>query len=64
MGEKIDPKTERAEWQDVVYSNMIQTEALAQLMVEKGFMTKEEYTQRIQKVHQQFMQQHPSAKQG
>ena len=60
MGEKLDPNKEMASWQDVVYSNMIQTEALAQIMLEKGLMTKEEFSERVTKVHKTFMKQHPS----
>ena len=60
MAEKSDPNNELATFEDVIYSNMIQTEALAQIMVEKGLMTKEEYTERVEKVHRQFEKQHPS----
>ena len=50
MGERLDPKKELATWEDVVYSNMIQ----------KGLMTKEEFSERVAKVHKTFMKQHPS----
>lgn len=62
MGEKLDPKKEEASWQDIMYSNMIQTEALAQLMVEKGLITTQEFREKIEKVHKTFMKQHPGSK--
>lgn len=60
MNEKQNSKDENTSWEDVVYSNMIQTEALAQIMVEKGLMSKEEFSERVARVHRQFMKQHPS----
>ena len=63
MGEKLDPQKETASWEDIMYSNMIQTEALAQIMLEKGLMTMEEFREKVEKVHKEFMKQHPSNKQ-
>lgn len=60
MGEKLDPNKETASWEDIMYSNMIQTEALAQIMMEKGLMTMEEFREKVEKVHKTFMKQHPS----
>ncbi len=60
MEDRVDFQNESAAWQDVVYSNMIQTEALAQIMLEKGLMTQEEFNQRVEKVHKSFMKQHPA----
>ena len=63
MAEKLDPNKETASWVDIIYSNMLQTEALAQIMVEKGLMTKEEFNDRVQQAHKIFMKQHPQAPQ-
>ena len=59
MTEKLDPNKDMASWQDIMYSNMIQTEALAQIMVEKGVMTKKEFSEQVARVHKTFMKQHP-----
>ncbi|MGM0424021.1 MAG: hypothetical protein ACQEQX_03745 [Thermodesulfobacteriota bacterium] len=62
MSDRLDPEKETASWQDIMYSNMIQTEALAQILVEKGLMTTEEFRKKIEQVHKTFMQQHPHYK--
>mgnify|MGYP006295917581 FL=1 len=62
MAEKLDPNQEMVAWQDIVYSNMIQTEALARVMVEKGLMTKEEFTKHVEEVHKGYLKNHPEGK--
>lgn len=56
MAEKLDQNKETPSWQDIAYSNMIQTEALAQIMFEKGLITKEQFDERIEKIHKAFME--------
>jgi len=62
MAEKLDPNQEMVSWQDIVYSNMIQTEALARVMVQKGLMTREEFTKHVEEVHKAYMKNHPDGK--
>lgn len=62
MNERLDPEKETASWEDIMFSNMIQTEALAQIMVEKGLMTMEEFREKVEEVHKTFMEQHPNYK--
>lgn len=60
MGEKIDLNKEAPSWQDIVYSNMIETEALVQIMLEKGLMTREEFDNRVEKLHKAFLKKQQS----
>ena len=42
MAEKLDPK-EIVSFKELLMANSIQVDAIAQLLVEKGFFTKEEF---------------------
>ncbi len=57
MTEKLDRSEEITTWEDVAYSNMIQNEAVLRLLVKKGIITKEEFIEESEKVHQAFQQQ-------
>ncbi len=52
MVEKNDPTDEFASWKDVAYSNMVQNEALLRLLIQKGIITKEEFEEESETVHQ------------
>lgn len=57
MVEKIDPADEFASWKDVAYSNMVQNEALLRLLIQKGTITKEEFEEESETVHQIMQEQ-------
>ncbi|ACV68913.1 hypothetical protein [Desulfohalobium retbaense] len=59
MAQKLDVPSAQTSWEDVAYSNMIQTEALAQLLVEKGILTKDEFSRKVEEIHATFMAQQP-----
>jgi hypothetical protein len=42
--------------QDIAFSNMIQLDAMLELLVEKGIITKDEYSQRIEKLHREYLE--------
>ncbi len=44
----------KVSYQDLAFSNMIQLDALLELLVEKGIITRDEYSQRIGKVHRGY----------
>jgi hypothetical protein len=43
-------------YQDIAFSNMIQLDAMLELLVEKGIITKDEYSQRIEKLHREYLE--------
>jgi hypothetical protein len=43
MAEKLDPK-ELVSFEELLRANMIQTDAVAQLLIEKGLITEQEFT--------------------
>ena len=50
MAEKLDPQTETTTYEDVTISNMIQHEALLNLLFSKGIITEDEYIDQVKKV--------------
>jgi len=47
MAEKLDPK-------ELLMANSIQLDAIAQLLIEKGFFTKEEFFAKLKQVQGQY----------
>ncbi len=45
------PERESVSLEDLVYSNMVQTEAVTRLLVEKGVITPEELIDEVKDVH-------------
>ena len=56
MAEEIDPFEELRSWEDIAYSNMVQNEAILRLLLKKEIITKEEFIEESQKVHQAFQE--------
>ena len=52
MAKKLDPTKELTTWEDIAYSNMVQNEAVLRLLVKKGIITKEEFSNESEDVHQ------------
>ena len=46
----------KVSYRDIAFSNMIQLDAMLELLVEKGIITKDEYFQRIKKVHKEYIE--------
>ncbi len=46
----------RVSYEDIAFSNMIQLDALLELLVEKGIITRDEYSLRIEKVHREYLE--------
>ena len=63
MAKKLDPAKELTTWEDIAYSNMVQNEAVLRLLVRKGIVTKEEFLNESEEVHQ-IMQAKLSAGDG
>jgi hypothetical protein len=57
MTEKTDTTDEFTSWKDVAYSNMVQNEALLRLLIQKGFITAEEFKEESQAVHRIMQEQ-------
>ncbi len=54
MVEKLEPN-EIVSFKELLLTNMIQTDALAQLLIEKGFITLEEYDTKLKQVQYEYM---------
>ncbi len=50
MATKLDPQKELTDWEEISYSNMIQHEALLNLLFAKGIITEDEYIDQVKKV--------------
>ncbi len=46
----------KVSYQDIAFSNMIQLDAMLELLVEKGIITRDEYSLRIEKVHREYLE--------
>lgn len=55
MAKKLDP-SETTSWTEIAHSNMIHNEAVLRLLIKKGIITKEEFTEEIKKVYQEMYQ--------
>ena len=53
MGEKLDEK-ELVGFNEAFMSQMIQLDAVSELMIEKGIITKEEFEVKLKEVQQQY----------
>ena len=53
MAKKLDPK-ELVTFQELVIANSIQTDALAQLLIEKGIITKDEFVIKFKQVQAEY----------
>lgn len=53
MAEKLDPK-ELVTFKELLMANSIQLDAIAQLLIEKGFFTKEEFFAELKQVQGQY----------
>jgi hypothetical protein len=50
MATKLDPQKETTTYEDVTISNMIQHEALLNLLFDKGIIAKDEYIDEVKRV--------------
>jgi hypothetical protein len=48
--------SKKVSYQDIAFSNMIQLDALLELLIEKSIITRDEYSLRIEKVHREYME--------
>ena len=53
MAEKLDPN-ELVSFKELLMANSIQVDAIAQLLIEKGFFTKEEFFVKLKKVQIEY----------
>ena len=53
MAEKLDP-SELVSFKELLMANSIQLDAIAQLLIEKGFFTKEEFFAKLKQVQSQY----------
>jgi len=53
MAEKLDPN-ELVSFKELLMANSIQVDAIAQLLIKKGFFTKEEFFVKLKKVQMEY----------
>ncbi len=53
MAEKLDPK-ELVSFKELLMANSIQVDAVAQLLIEKGIITKEEFFSKLKQVQREY----------
>ena len=53
MAKKLDPE-ELVAFKELLMANSIQVDAIAQLLIEKGFFTKEEFFAKLKQVQSQY----------
>jgi len=53
MAEKLDPE-ELVSFEELLVSNTIQVDAVAQLLIEKGFFTKEEFFETLKRAQMEY----------
>ncbi|MCK4618569.1 MAG: hypothetical protein KAT52_01360 [Desulfobacterales bacterium] len=53
MAEKLDPK-EIASFKELLMANSIQVDAIAQLLIEKGIITKDEFFDKLKQVQDEY----------
>ena len=56
MAEKLDPK-EIVSFKELLMANSMQVDALAQLLIEKGVITEEEFFSKLKDVKAQYYKQ-------
>ena len=59
MVEKLDPK-DLVLFEELLTANSIQVDALAQLLIEKGIITKEEYLEKLKQVQADYRNRKPT----
>ena len=58
MAEKLDD-TEIVSFKELLMANSIQVDALAQLMIKKGLITKEEFFEMLKEVQAEYQKNEP-----
>jgi len=53
MAEQLDPK-ELVSFKELLMANSMQVDAMAQLMIEKGFFTKDEFFLKLKQVQMEY----------
>ena len=53
MAEKLDPE-ELVSFKELLMANSIQVDAVAQLLIEKGIITKEEFFSKLKQVQSEY----------
>lgn len=53
MAQKLD-ESELVTFKELLFANSIQVDTLAQLLIEKGIITKEEFFDRLKQVHIEY----------
>ncbi|WP_150112172.1 hypothetical protein [Desulfonatronovibrio hydrogenovorans] len=56
--EKLNPQDEIATQEEIIYSNMVQHEALLRLLFKKRIITKDEYLEEVKGVSRTIQQRH------
>jgi len=56
MAEKLDPK-ELVSFKELLMANSIQVDTLTQLLIEKGFITNEEFFSKLKQVQMDYNKQ-------
>ena len=56
MAEQLDPK-ELVSYKELIMANSIQVDAMAQLLIEKGFFTKDEFFGKLKQVQMEYQDQ-------
>ncbi len=59
MGEKLDPK-EIVSFKELLMANAMQVDALAQLLIEKGIITSDEFFTKLKKVQLEYQNKQQS----
>ena len=55
MAESLDPK-ETVSFKELLISNMIEIQAVAQLLMEKGLITEQEYLAKLKQVQAEYQE--------
>jgi hypothetical protein len=53
MAQKLDP-TELVEFKELLMANSVQLDALVQLLIEKGIITKDEFLEKLKQVYAEY----------
>ncbi len=56
MAEKLDPN-ELVSFKELLMANSMQVDAMAQLLIEKGFFTKDEFFLKLKQVQMEYQDQ-------
>jgi len=64
MSDQHESQERGVSWEEVAYSNTIQNEALIRMLVAKGIMTRDEFLQEAQKVHEEYLEQQKREQEG